>query len=81
MKQLYKYINTSIIYYKRAIILHRKEVLDGKIILNVKVIYLIALSEIITSNDQYVLSEQITYRSVVNSYKELIDGVYDITKK
>jgi hypothetical protein len=81
MKQLYRYINTSIIYHKRAIILHNKEVVNGEIILNVKVVYLIALSEYITSNDQYTLDEQITQRSVIDSYKELIGGIYDIIKK
>lgn len=81
MIQLYKYLNTSIIYHKRAIILHRKEVVVGEIILKVKVIYLIAINEIIISNDDYKLNEQVTFRSVISIYKELIDGVYEITKK
>jgi len=81
IRQLYKYLNTSVIYYRRALIIHRKEVINGEIILNVKVIYLIGLNEIITSLDQYQLNEQITFRSVIAGYKELIDGVHEITKK
>ncbi len=81
MNRLYNYINTSIIYHKRAFILYRKVVHNGDIILKVKIVYLIALGEIITSNDEYTLSEQVTLRSVIEGYKELIDGVYEIIKK
>jgi len=77
---LYQLINTSIIIRTRGIIIYRKEVDKGDIILKVKLVYVVGIKQYIISDDVYQLSEKTTLRDIIKGYKIMISELNEITK-
>jgi hypothetical protein len=80
MQCLYQLLNTSFIYQTKGIILYRKEVDNGEIILLVKLIYIVGIKQYIVSDDKYHLNEKTTLRSIIQGYKKMIDEMNEVTK-
>lgn len=63
----------NIKYYKSGFILIRKKVIDNEIVVSVKLIYPVSITQYIISNDNYTLSDKLTLKTLLNGYYRLID--------
>ena len=74
-------LNTKVIYYKSGLIIWRKEVVEDDIMIIVKMIYIVGIGQYITSDEQYKLSKNITLKTLISSYRKIIDEFNLISKK
>lgn len=74
-------INTRFIYYKGGFIIYRKMVMDGNILLLVRMLYIVSIGQNIISDEQYHLDSKLSLKAIISSYKEIIDSINITSKK
>lgn len=75
------FINWRIIYYGGGLILYRKSVdSDLNINVEIKLIYLVTIASYLITRDNYLLTDKLTLKSLISTYKKLIDGYNTISK-
>ena len=60
-------------YYKGGFIIYKKSVVDNEIIIEVKLIYIVSLTQYLITNDNYTLNDKLTLKMLLNGYKKTID--------
>lgn len=74
-------INTRVSFYKSGIILYRKMVVNEEIVVLVRMIYIVSFEQYIISDEYYTLNTKTTLRTLISSYKKIIDDFNNISKK
>lgn len=69
-----------VIYYKGGLICYRKYVVENEIMIDVKLIYFVSITQFIISKDKYTLTEKLTLKTLLNGYYQMIDKYNHITK-
>lgn len=67
-------------YYKGGFIIYKKSVVDNEIIIDVKLIYIVSLTQYLITNDNYTLNDKLTLKMLLNGYKKTIDDYNHISK-
>lgn len=70
----------SIRYYKSGFIIYKKRVVENEIVVDVKLIYPVSITQYIITNDNYTLSSKITLKTLLNGYYQIIDEYNRISK-
>lgn len=70
----------SIRYYKSGFIFYRKSVVENEIVVDVKLIYPVSITQFIITNDNYTLSDKLTLKTLLNGYYQIIDEYNRIAK-
>lgn len=70
----------NIRYYKGGLICYRKYVVENEIMIDVKLIYFVSITQFIISKDKYTLTEKLTLKTLLNGYYQMIDKYNHITK-
>ena len=74
-------INTRVSFYKSGLILYRKMVVNEDIVVFVRMIYIVSIEQYIISDEYYTLNTKTTLKTLISSYRKIIDDFNLISKK
>lgn len=74
-------INTRVSFYKSGLILYRKMVVNEDIVVLVRMIYIVSFEQYIISDEYYTLNTKTTLKTLISSYRKIIDDFNLISKK
>ena len=78
--QVLELFNLGFIYHRSAIIRYKKYVIDGEVNVKIKFVYIVAYQQYIISNENYQLNKNTTLKSLISSYRTIIDEFNRLSK-
>jgi len=80
IKQVLELFNLGFIYYNGAIIRYKKYVSEEGINVKVKLVYIVAYQQYIINEENYQLNKNTTLKSLISSYKIIVDEFNRLSK-